>query len=292
MSIDARGRDAARELRSATLGGTRMATITDLEKTRAQRGRTRTVLAATTAMAVIGGFGALVLVRTGPADKAVVPAVSAAASTPASSQSPSPGTATPNADAMAICSIDRISCLGGRSLRVDLPAPITVTLPPGVHTDGAQTASTSFELYAGGGAPNGVTVLEQASATAADAPSTADPTAGTSAQSAAAWLASRPFVSPTKVEATTLGGLPAFRVHVVLRPGAKLSGQSKIAGPTAATFTSGHYWSAVSAELRDATYYLVDLPNGGLTVVWSWSTGAPTDGRAAREAYVAALHFG
>jgi len=285
MSIDDRARSAAGELRAATAGGVRMATMTEIEKTSTHRRRTRTVAAATTALIVAIGVGAVALTQSNP---------TARPADPVSTVSPSP---TGSADTrLAVCSFEHITCLGGRTIRAEIAVPVTVTLPTTITGDDAQTTGTELEAYVDSHSNmglSGVTVLESAVATKADSPSTADRSSGTTAASAAAWLASRPFVLPTKPVMTTVGGFPAYRVHVVLKPGARLVGPAKGDGaPTAATFASGVSWSAASESMNDSTYYLLDLPHAGLTVVWSWTFGSSPEDAAAREAYVQALHFG
>ncbi len=285
MSIDDRARSAADELRAATAGGVRMATMTELDKTSTHRRRARAVAAATTAVVVAVCIGAVAVTQSHqtarPGDSDAVATVSTSPTGPAGAR-------------LAICSFEHVTCLGGRTIRADIAVPVTVTLPSTITGDDMQTTGTQVEAYVDSRSnSSGVTVLESAHATKADNPSTPDASAGTTAATAAAWLASRPFAQPTKPVRTTIGGFLAYRVHIVLKPGSRLVGPAKgDASPTAATFTSGVSWSAVSASMNDSTYYLLDLPHAGLTVVWSWTFGSSAEDAAAREAYVQALHFG
>jgi hypothetical protein len=285
MSIDARARAAAGELRAATAEGVRMATMTEIDKESTSRRRTRSIAAVTTAVVVVAGLGAVALTRSGSTPRP-------GGTDPVASVSGSP---TPQAaGAMPICSFDGITCLGGRTVRADLVAPVTVTLPSSITGDDAQTTGTEFEVYVdshSNSGVSGVTVLEGAVPTQADDPSKPDPTASTTAKAAATWLAARPFVQPTTPVRTTLDGVPAYRVHVVLKPGSRLTGPGKANESSASTFSSGESWAAVTASMHDATYYLLDLPHVGLTVVWSWSFGGSPEDRAAQDAYVHALRF-
>ena len=285
MSIDDRARSATGELRAATAGGVRMATMTELEKTSTHRRRTRAAAAAT-AVIVAVGVGAVALTRSNltarPGDTDPVTSVSASLSSPPTTR-------------MTICAFDRITCLGGRTVRANIAVPVTVNLPTSITSDDNQTTPTAFESYVDSHSNmglSGVTVLEKATATTADNPSTRDPSAGSTAAAAAAWLATRPFIQRTTPVPTTVAGLPAYRVHVVLKPGARLTGVAKADESSAATFASGESWSAVTQSMNDSTYYLLDLPHGGLTVIWSWTFGSTAEDAAAREAYVRALRFG
>ena len=287
MSIDDRARSAAGELRASTAGGVRMATMSELDKTSTQRRRARAVAAATTALIVAVGVGALALSQSNPTARP-------GGKDPLTTGS---ATSTGSADAgLAICSVEHVTCLGGRTIRADIAVPVTVTLPTTITGDEIQTTGTEVEVYVDSRSStgnSGVTVLESAHATKADNPSTTDASAGTTAAAAAAWLASRPFVLPTTPVRTTVGGLPAYRVHIVLKPGSRLVGPVKGDGsPSAATFASGVSWSALTESLNDSTYYLLDLPHAGLTVVWSWTFEPSAQDTRAHEAYVQAMHFG
>jgi hypothetical protein len=289
MSIDERARAATDELRTATASGVHMATISEIEKASASRRRTRAALAAATAVVVLGGAWGLSLDRGRAAGDPAGPGTVSPSGPATRTGVPQPTRTGP----FALCSFDHVTCLGGRTVRADLPAPVTVVLPVAFQTDMAEAHATVFEVFGDvPGEMSGVAVLEDATPSAPHDPSTPDPTGGSTAEAASRWLASRPFIQPTTPQRLVLDGLTAYRVHVVLRPGTRLVGTPKEGEPTAATFASGKdSWSAVSSSLSDTTYYLLDVPGGGLTVVWSWSFG-PATNESVRTAYVKSMRFG
>jgi hypothetical protein len=153
----------------------------------------------------------------------------------------------------------------------------------------AQGAVTFYRLDG----HSGLNVFEHAHAVRSDDISEADPSGGTTAREMARWIATRPFVAPTSVTRTSVGGRPAWRVVATLRPGARLTSTwdaGRIAPllfdiPPAGSWLSG----SVLGEMT-----LLDLPGGGVTAIWSWSNTGDLAAATADDvhAFIAQLRFG
>jgi anti-sigma factor RsiW len=271
MSLDTRARNAVQELRHATAhGDITTPGLREIPQRLERRRRSRRAALAVGSLVVVAAAAGFAGGRIQP-DATIVP-----------SDTPSVAPSEP-------CSDDVVTCLGDRTYRVALPVPVTVALPPSFD-DVLNDHATNLELYNGGiytGA--GVTIMQLARPVEADGSAAVG--AGTGAAAVARWLAERPFVQPTTPREATVGGLPGYRVDVVHRPGADLPA-TKGTGAVALAFRSDGFTAAVSPELRYATFYVLDAPDGSLIVIWSWTNDGPATELASNEAVIDDLRFG
>jgi hypothetical protein len=251
MSIDDLAREATTELRraaTATLEPDDM--LRQMHRARARR---TGVLAATAlVLALVAGVGVtstlVVADRAGPADRS----------------------ATAVGLPRSLCRQPDVTCLGGRRLRVDIAVPVTATLPR-TFQPGVAVVPHGAEFYRADVWTTGVTVMDDARAMRYEGTWRRDSSAGTTARSMARRLASRPFLKDTTTTRRTLGSRTAWLVRGTLRPGAALPA-TKAGAQVAPTFANGEFTAGVGPRLR-GTYMLVDQPDGGVTVIWSWHFG-------------------
>ncbi len=190
-----------------------------------------------------------------------------------------------------ICADPDVRCLGADRFRfVDLPVPITLTLPVNfdrdftVRTDGIEGYRSDIDT-------TGVSVGEHATPAEYGPRSwTQDPAAGRSAASMARWLSSRPFLIHTTLTRTAVDGLPAWHVSGDLKPGAALPAP-KAGGDVAPTF--GRSYKANFGYRADLTgqYTLLDVPGAGVIVIWSWTLNHGDRVLAANQAFIDGLSF-
>ena len=283
MSIDTRGRTAADGLRTAGPpidSGTMLRAMHDVRRRRNRRA----ILAGTLAAVVVA---AVVLVAVRPAGHTAEPG-----------RPPTTGTGCPTPfvghQPLALGeSLAGVTCLGGRSFRRDMAVPVAFTLPPTftiVIENGQDRHWVWFARMQDGerDMDNGVTVMEQAVPVR---PTTAagndiavdgvrDPTAGTTPESVAQWLSKRPRVTRATVTATTLAGIPAYRVDLAQGEG------------LVPVFAQGSP-SGVRFGIAAGTYvrcWLFELPGSGLSLVWSQTHRDVAD-LAVNEAVVDTLRF-
>ena len=276
MSIDARGRAAADELKSVMARGGVVGSVDEIRSTSRRRRARRSVVGASLTVALVALTGVLVAVNW-PQSSSTSPASTGG-------QSPSP---TPSLNS-ALCEDPAVVC-DGRTVSVSsLPASVTVTLPTGFPADNvsfdASMVQAAIHFH-------GVTVFEHVRPMQWQRYSSVDPTAGSTAQSMATWLAHRPFVQPTEVRPVTIGGRHGYLVDVALRPGADLPA-TKAGHPAGITFTAGHGSAAVSAQLKRARYVLIDVPGAGVAVIWSWTYGGPVSDLEVNQPLADSVRFG
>jgi ABC-type amino acid transport substrate-binding protein len=259
MSIDERGRLAVAELRdSIRLDGVRPSS--DVVRASIHRRRRR-------GAGLVGVCAGLLLVGLVGSGRLAA--------------SPTPGpaaTPTPTVSLGLACVTPGLSCAGGRIRVFDTALPVPVSFVPitGTNTDDITPSNNTVQISGTTGThATGLTIFER--------PVPVDPRTsrmspnldGGSADVAAAWLSRLPFVASTILEPVTVGGYAGYRVDVALREGAELS-DFKAGEPAAFTFvnggTTGLDWTAaVSRSLSRSSYYLVDIPDHGLVVLWAWA---------------------
>jgi hypothetical protein len=272
MTIDELGRAAAAEVRA----GAETAVDTGIMLHRLHRMRHRR-----TAGSIVGVLAVAAAVVVG----------SAVISHHTDAQSyPKPAT-TRTLPSTGICADPEVRCLGANRFRfVDLPVPITLTLPADfqrdftVRTEVIEGARSDIDT-------TGVSVNERAVPVRYDRSWTRDPSAGTTAASMARWLSQRPFLIHTTLTRTTVGGRPAWHVTGDLKPGASLPAP-KERGNVAPTF--GRDYNDSMGYRADLTgqYTLLDIPGAGVTVIWSWTVDHGNHALIANQAFIDGLSFG
>ena len=260
MTLDSRARSAVAELKAGPALPDPTLALADLR--RRDRSRTRLAATATTAALMVVALVAGLVVRgatmrsTPPVGPAPAPSHSICSSTSAG---------------------DAGNCTATARTRIDLKVPVTVTVGAGfTRMYGLPGASMVFfsDSPPARAMEPGVLVQEGAVPIWLDpavtprlgyAVTTArDPSAGSTSASVAHWLATRPYLRVTSMSNTTLGGMPAVRLD--------LQRNDKYAYPYGAflpVFDANPTWLDTGQEAR---LWLVDLPDSGLTLIWS-STG-------------------
>ena len=198
--------------------------------------------------------------------------------------------AQPTPQASGPCANLLITCLGGGRYRVALSAPVIMTLPANFQGAFALLDSGVLEDYRSDVDSTGVTVMENAIPVKYDTSWSRDPAAGNSAASMARWLSQRPFLVHATLTQTTVGGRLAWRVTASLKPGAQLPAIHGT-GPVAPTFTEGTAREGYNNALL-GEYTLLDVPGGGVTVIWSWNDSHNRQALAGNQTYVDDLSFG
>ena len=110
------------------------------------------------------------------------------------------------------------------------------------------------------------------------------------AKSQARWLANRPFLTQTHLTRTVVVDAPPGGSTGALRPGAKLlAGRSRSSSRrrSALSASTAGYWPGLVAE-----YTFVDVPNSGVTVIWSWAVNEHTRVLKDNQALIDTLSFG
>jgi hypothetical protein len=267
VSIESLARDAATDLRSSASGAVDVDAVLDWLEPASRRRTRRAVLAGMLVAAVVAG---VVFVAVRP---------SAPTAQPGHGSTTGSGCPAPIAGLQPIARGEQLAgftCLGGRTFRADLSVPLTFELPPTFaanlafgHGDAYQIALNRLRA----GTPDERTfVLVSERVRSVLLPiayrggqrDVADPAAGTTSRSLARWLSMRPFVTDATVTATTLAGLPAYRVDLT-------GGGSLEVGdiPVLANGPDGvDSWLAVRAGAH-VRVWLFDLPGRGLAAVWS-----------------------
>jgi hypothetical protein len=128
-------------------------------------------------------------------------------------------------------------------------------------------------------------MLQHVHAAALQASPQIDPSVGT-AEGFARWVADRPFLSSSAVRATRLGGEPAWTVEVKVTPGAadgpatcttaRVACYPLMVLPHGDTKRVFGVWDGLVSR-----YTAVETTESGITVLWSWSTGADIPAEAA-----------
>jgi hypothetical protein len=205
-------------------------------------------------------------------------------SQPAASPTASPAPTNPPP-----CSDRVVQCLGHDRFRVNLTEPVVLTLPDNFQGDFALLAPGTLEDYRNDVTSTGVTILENAVPVKYGRLWSRDPAAGTTAESMATWLSTRPFLSRTKLTPTTVGGRSAWRVTGTLKRDAHLPAD-KGGTAVAPTFTNGPVFEGYGRKLS-GEYTLLDVPRAGVTVIWSWTLSHPTRELIDNLPYIAGLSF-
>ncbi len=260
-------RSSAEELRTGTAGDVE-AGLADLH-VRHARHRRHAAVGAVAAVAIALGVGwsaGSVMTRPGAQEQH-------GPSGHGQSQSPTPGPNVPTqATGGDACNQPLVTCLGDRSYRFDLDAPVVWAIPPnfGVNS-GVGATAMEVETYRQAGPTAGVTVLEHVHASDPSGLGPA-PGVGSDPQALVRWIAGRPFLDAGKVTRTTLDGRQAWRVRVVLAHGsgrgaATCSGRFRC---HAITYQDDRERTGIWADMV-AQYIAFRVPGGGTTVVWSWA---------------------
>ena len=273
MSLDAQARAAAAELREAT--GRSLDTDDMLQ--RMHRARTRRAAAS-----AVAGLAAVV---------AVAVLVSAAVVGGGASDGPPASGGRESVRLPAdLCREDAVSCLGGRKVRMTLGSPLTVDIPE-TFQPGVKLTPGTAEFYRADVERTGVTVTRGAVPVQYDSSWDRDLAAGTTARSMAEWLAGRSFLTDTAVIRRSAGGRTAWEVTGSFREGARLPATKNGGMKVAPTFYSRGATFA-SAPYLPCSYTLVDQPDGGVTVIWSWVFNSATPDLAGNQAMVDAILAG
>ncbi len=282
MNLDQLGRQAGAELRRVSPGeATDGWGLDELRHRDLRKRRTTSVLAVAVAVVVVAltwravaSVGPPGLIPAGPRPAAIP--------TPTSLVSPDP------------VACDRVQqCLGGDSFRLNLPVPVSYTLPPTEWTLTSYTATTA-DFYSGNFG-YGLSVMENPTPAMNSRNAQADPGVRTSAEPLARWLASRPYLVSSPVTATTLSGLRAWQVDVRMKPGQ----------PTVAHCGYDASDACVPLMLMDITglrtvgiwgdgqirWTFVDLPGGGTTALWTWDFDNDPLGFARAQPLIDSMRF-
>ncbi len=198
--------------------------------------------------------------------------------------------AKPTPKASGPCANLLVTCLGGDRYRVALPAPVIMTLPTNFQGAFALLGSGVLEDYRTDVGSTGVTVMEDAIPVKYDGSWSRDPAAGSTAASMARWLSRRPFLVHATLTRTTVGGRLSWRVTASLKLGAQLPAIHGT-GLVAPTFTGGNAREGYNSALL-GEYTLLDVPGGGVTVIWSWNDSHNGQALTGNQAYVDHLSFG
>ena len=273
MTVDELGRAAAAAARdNASRVVTPVLLLDRLHRMQRRRRAVGVVVGALVAVAAVTAGG--LLVRD---DRAASPAP------PATQQSSAPS---------GLCANPLVRCLGGGRMRLaGLPAPIDLSLPSNFQAQ-LDVGPHSVTVYRNDLSTTGVVVTENAVPVRYGPVAwTRDPTAGTTAQSMAQWLSTRPFLTNTRLTRTTVAGLHAWHVSGDLERGAALPAP-KVNGNVAPTFGSAYNDSFGYRKNLNGDYTLVDVPGAGVTVIWSWTMNHPDLALAANQTFIDTLAFG
>jgi hypothetical protein len=275
MTIDDLARAAASDARRTALGTVDPDLMLDRLHHQRRRQNAVSAVAAAVACALVLAVGVGLLTHHRAENQVSAPVVT-----------PTP---TPTGDDP--CTDPAVTCLGSDRFRVALPAPMTLTMPADFG-EISHIATTTAEAYRNDIDTTGVTVMENARAVKNDASWSRDPAAGKTATSMAAWLSKRPFLVGANVAPTTVGGRKAWRVSGQLKPGAALRADKGGEGPVAPTFGNKDNIEMGYNDELVGDYTLVDVPHGGVTVIWSWTVGHARDELEGNEPFVDSLSFG
>jgi len=265
MTIDDLGRSAATAARAqATREVDPTMMLRQLHRTR----RTRTALTVAAVVAVLAVGGVVVA-------RAIAPSTTALpGSRPSTSQTCPPF----------------LTCLADGRYRVDLPVPVTLTVPSNYYGSLQLFAPDSVEDYRSDVDSAGMTVMEDAHGVLDDASFTADPSSGTTAESMATWFTHRPFLQHPTMQQVTVDGRTGWLVTGSLKPGAPLTA-TKNGSPAAPTFRDGGATAGLGQQLP-GEYVLLDTPGAGVTVIWFWAVSPTADRLVGATTYLDGLAFG
>jgi hypothetical protein len=278
MSIDELAREAAAEARRQAVQRVDAGSMLE------QLHRTRRTRAVASAASVIGLVAVLLL---GGGLLARQYDTSGSDVTPNGRPTPSASVTAAPSDS---CTDEVVTCLGDRRYRIALASPVTMTVPRNFGTDFSVPDMTWMEVYRNDLSTVGITIFENPAPVRDDDSWTRDPSAGSTARSQAIWLANRPFLAHTHLTRTVVDGRTAWRVSGALRPGAALHAwkESHSTAPTFALSTStAGYWPGLASE-----YTFVDVPNSGVTVIWSWALHEHSSVLTGNQALINSLTFG
>jgi hypothetical protein len=187
-----------------------------------------------------------------------------------------------------LCERDGITCLGNRTYRFALRAPVQWHIPRQAGVASSLVLPVLVESYwPHNGSTAGVTVGE----TVRPSSPTGQPARGFGASPSprafAEWIHSRSDLAASRPVATTLEGRPAWRVRARL---ARNAGPATLAcngqfecHPM--TYSAGGRVMGIWDDMV-ADYTFVRIPGGGTTVVWSWAFGYDTAALARNQALV------
>jgi hypothetical protein len=268
MSIDELGRTAAADARrKATQEVDPKMMLQQLHRTH----RNRNLVAVGVAVAAVA-VGATLLVRSD---------VLSADNQQPGVHAPSPAPFCP----------DGATCLGGNRYRVALPVPVTISLPSNFRNQEFNNIGTQAVENYRNDVNAGVTVMERVEPVKPDDSITRDPSGGSTAHAMAVWLSHRPFVVGARVTSTTVDGMPGWTVSATMRPGTRATAQIG-AERGVPTFADNASRSWFGPNLTSADYTLLDLPGGGVALIWSWTLDHNPAALAGNAGYVQGLSFG
>jgi hypothetical protein len=276
--IEQLARSSAEELRTGTIGDVE-AGLADLHVRQEQHRRRATFVAVAAVVVAVGvGWSAGSVMTRDDAKPAPT------------SPTPSSGSSIPvhnSGFGGDLCKAEGVTCQGDGTYRFDLGRPVLWAVPPGFGASSNTSASTDLvEFHRQSGPQAGVAVLEHvhASTSAGSGPVRGvadDP------KSFVDWVAHRPYLDAGKVTRTRFAGHEAWKVRVVLVPGARTCDQymchpitfQKRQGPSG-------IWNDMAAQ-----YLAFHLSGGGTTVIWSWAFTGHTSDLGALEQAVNGISF-
>jgi hypothetical protein len=207
--------------------------------------------------------------------------------------SPTPPVTTPSLGVLhggpwaRLCQADNVTCLGHRTYRLELAAPVRWHLPEGSEVaNGGPTTDYVETYWTHRGNRAGVSVLENVRAAATGPVPGPAPGVSATASGFVHWLAARPFLVSSEPRRMTLAGHQDWQTRVRLRggeppgPGACTNGFACYPVTTNGPAITG-IWDDMVAD-----YTAVDLPGHGTAVVWSWAFGHDTAALARNQVLV------
>jgi hypothetical protein len=206
------------------------------------------------------------------------------------SQGPTPARPVPSRAGDPVCDDPRVDCLGGRTYRFALTAPVQWRVPSDFEVNlGAGMGALNVEAYREGKPDAGVSVLERVRASVANGTAPARGVAD-SPRGFVDWVATRPFLAAGTPERTRIDGRRAWQVLVTLSRSAG-PGDSRCNGYAchAVTYQPGQS-TGIWADMA-ARYTAFRVPGVGTTVVWSWVFSGDTRDLAQLDAAVHGLSW-
>jgi hypothetical protein len=294
MSIDTRGRAAASNLRAAAQPVDASELLRDIHRTHRRRSRRNVVLAAAVAVAVVAVSAVVVTGRLDPG--------------------PAPAIDHRNEQGLRTCAAQptrHLSCLSDTrwQLSSSLAPPSVVTsfvIPswlklPAVGPSWRVPADLFFASNALAHAPMVQVMFDVAPVkpkpghiVPAYTPVVIDHTAGHTMRSVALWLSHRPWIRESRIQPTSVGGLPAYCVYLKAAPGnydrnhyAPLL--SRQLTPPRSRYGVNQNWWGMDSFLA-AEVFLLRLPDGHLGAVLSYGVNAKQAARG--DQLVQSLRFG
>jgi hypothetical protein len=177
-----------------------------------------------------------------------------------------------------LCTTTDVTCLGNRTYRIAMVAPVSWYFPPGFgHTTGSPPSRTLAQSsFTYRRHVTGVTIVQEAGPAGPDGRAAPGVPAQVGPKAFAQWLVARPFLTTTTPVRTTIGGRPAWRVRARLSPEAGPGPERCVSRYPChpVTISDGGSMTGIWEDMV-AEYTFVSLPSG-TGVIWSWAFGGDT----------------